>query len=49
MVTAAYNDFKPRDWSEVAADFEAICAEKFDQERDRKSGRRSMSRIDNGR
>jgi glycosyltransferase involved in cell wall biosynthesis len=29
MVRAAYHDFKPRDWSEVAADFEAICEEKI--------------------
>ena len=28
MVTSAYRDFKPRDWSEVAADFEAICSER---------------------
>ena len=29
MVQAAYHDFKPRDWSEVAADFEAICGEEL--------------------
>lgn len=25
MVRRIYNDFKPRDWAEVAADFESIC------------------------
>ena len=25
MVQRIYNDFKPRDWAEVAADFESIC------------------------
>lgn len=28
MVETAYRDFKPRDWSDVAQTFEAICAEK---------------------
>ena len=25
MVRRIYNDFKPRDWADVAADFESIC------------------------
>ena len=25
MVTAAYSEFRTRDWSDVAADFEALC------------------------
>jgi glycosyltransferase involved in cell wall biosynthesis len=32
MVTAAYSEFKTRDWSDVAADFEAACRVELDSQ-----------------
>jgi glycosyltransferase involved in cell wall biosynthesis len=33
MVRRIYNDFRPRDWSDVAADLEAICIEGLEARR----------------